>query len=78
MVGSYEGDADGTKVDARVRLEGDELHFDSKKLGVSSGLLFVSKTSFVVQDSGDELSFTLGADGDVAALHSGDIALARR
>ena len=80
LVASYEGKADGATVDARVRGEGegDRLYFDSRKLGVNSEVIFVSKTSFVVQDSGDELSFTLRADGAVDALHFGDIALARK
>ncbi len=78
LVASYEGKADGVTIDARVRGEGDRLHLDSKKLGVSSEVIFVSETRFVVRDSGDELSITLDADGAVDALHFGDIALARR
>ena len=78
LVARYEGKADGITVDARVRAEDGRLYFDSKKLGVNAEAIFVSKSSFVVQDSGDELSITLGADGLVEALHFGDIALARR
>jgi hypothetical protein len=79
LVASYEGGADGIiKIDARVRGYGDQLYLDSKMLGVSSEVVFVSKTSFVVLDSGDELSFTQGGDGAVDALHFGGIALARK
>ena len=78
LVATYEGDADGIIIDGRVRAEGEQLVFESKKLGVRSDVIFVSAKSFVVRDSGDELSFTLRADGSADALHFGDIALVRK
>jgi CubicO group peptidase (beta-lactamase class C family) len=78
LVGTYEGKADGVTIDARVRGEGGRLSFDSKKLGVSSEVVFVSKTAFVAQDSGDAFSITLREGGAVAALDFGGIALARK
>ncbi len=78
LVGTYEGNTEGTVVDARVHSEGDQLYFESKKLGVSSDVTFVSKTSFVVEDSGDALSFTFASDGTVDALHIGETSLARK
>jgi CubicO group peptidase (beta-lactamase class C family) len=73
LIGSYEGKADGVEIDARVRSEGDRLMFDSKKLGVSSEVIFVSPTSFVVEDSGDEIAFKPGG-----ALEFGGVVLARK
>lgn len=78
LVATYEGKADGTTLDARVRSEGDQLVFESKKLGVRSEVIFVSSTSFVVKDSGDALEISHGPDGSVDALHFGGIALTRR
>jgi CubicO group peptidase (beta-lactamase class C family) len=78
IVGRYAGKFERIPVEAHIRSAGDELHFDSERLGLSSPLVFVSKTSFVVEDSGDELSITLTADGAVEALQYGDIALARQ
>jgi len=65
-------------VDARLRRDGDRIILDSKTLGVSSKVIFVSKTSLVAEDSGDELSFTVGPDGTVEALRFGDTPLARK
>ncbi len=76
LVGTYEGSADGTIVDARIRGDAGRLYFVSKKLGASAEIIFGSKTSFVVKDSGDELSFTLADDG--AVLQFGDIVLTRK
>ena len=78
LVASYEGKANGVTIDARVRSEGGRLYLDSRKIGVSSEVVFVSKTSFVVLDSGDRLDIQLGRDGAVEALDFGGVALTRK
>jgi len=78
VVGIYGATVDRTAIDARVRREDDRVYIESNKLGLSSLVIFVSKASFVVQDSGDEFSFTLGADGTVDAMDWGGIVLVRQ
>ncbi|MBL8742157.1 MAG: beta-lactamase family protein, partial [Myxococcales bacterium] len=50
LVGTYGATVDGAHVDVVVRREGEELVLESKRLGVSSAILFVSGTSFIVRD----------------------------
>jgi CubicO group peptidase (beta-lactamase class C family) len=78
IVGTYEGTADRVVIDARVTADGDKLYLDSMKLGLHSEIVFVSKTSVVAIDSGDELSIEVGKDGAVTALSFAGTSLARR
>ncbi len=76
-VGTFGATFEGAVIEARVRREGEKLTIESTKLGLRSELVFVSKTSFVVLDTGDEFSLVLGDDGTVDAIDWGGIVLTR-
>jgi CubicO group peptidase (beta-lactamase class C family) len=77
LVGHYGASVDRADVAAQIRRDGENLSIESSKLGLRSELLFVSKTSFVVLDTGDEFSFVLGEGGRVATIEWAGIVLER-
>jgi CubicO group peptidase (beta-lactamase class C family) len=77
LVGTFGATVEGAIIEARIRREGEKVFIESSKLGLRSELAFVSRTSFVVLDTGDEYAFVPREGGAIDAIDWGGTVLTR-